>query len=144
VAIFPASISVCPCHRSKTGVKPFWKTACPCRQFEARGLPVPGLFINSPFFPFYNSNCAGELSASGFWAAPGQKKRKRKGVTLMESAVNVSVDKGGLRLVGEIPVASSREDLEAFVMDIRLKLLGSKKNAQAGFFRLQIEGADGG
>jgi hypothetical protein len=48
-------------------------------------------------------------------------------VTLMESAVNVSVDKGCLRLIGEIPVASSREDLEAFVLDIRLKLLGDKK-----------------
>jgi hypothetical protein len=45
----------------------------------------------------------------------------------MESAINVSVDKGCLRLVGEIPVASSKEDLEVFVLDIKQKLLGDRK-----------------
>jgi hypothetical protein len=58
-------------------------------------------------------------------------------VTLMESAVNVSVDKGCLRLIGEIPVASSREDLEAFVLDIRLKLLGDKKTPRLPSFGLR-------
>ena len=45
----------------------------------------------------------------------------------MESAINVSVEKGCLRLVGEIPVASSKEDLEVFVLDIKQKLLGDRK-----------------
>jgi hypothetical protein len=55
----------------------------------------------------------------------------------MESAINVCVDKGCLRLVGEIPVASSREDLEAFVLDIRLKLLGDKKMPKLPSFGLR-------
>jgi hypothetical protein len=45
----------------------------------------------------------------------------------MESAINVCVDKGFLRVVGEIQVVSSREELEAFVSEINLKLLGNKK-----------------
>jgi hypothetical protein len=45
----------------------------------------------------------------------------------MESAINVSVDRGCLRLTGEIPVASSKEDLEVFVLDIKQKLLGDRK-----------------
>jgi hypothetical protein len=57
----------------------------------------------------------------------------------MESAIDVSVDKGFLRLIGEIPVASSREDLEAFVMDIGLKLLGNKKMPKLPSFGLRTK-----
>lgn len=54
----------------------------------------------------------------------------------MESAINVSVDKGCLRLVGEIPVASSKEDLEVFVLDIKQKLLGDRKMPRLPSFGL--------
>jgi hypothetical protein len=57
----------------------------------------------------------------------------------VESAIDVSVDKGCLRLVGEIPVASSREDLEAFVLDISLKLLGKKKMPKLPSFGLRTK-----
>lgn len=57
----------------------------------------------------------------------------------MESAINVSVDKGCLRLIGEIPVASSKEDLEAFVMDISLTLLGKKKIPKLTSFGLRTK-----
>jgi hypothetical protein len=43
------------------------------------------------------------------------------------SAVNVSVDNGFLRVIGEIPVISDKSDLEAFVSEIYFRLLGSKK-----------------
>ena len=36
----------------------------------------------------------------------------------MTSAINVSVDKGFLRVIGEVPVASSKAELEAFVAEI--------------------------
>jgi hypothetical protein len=55
----------------------------------------------------------------------------------MESGINVSVDKGCLRLVGEIPVASSRENLEAFILDISHKLLGDKKMPKLPSFGLR-------
>ena len=45
----------------------------------------------------------------------------------MESAVSVCVDKGCLRVIGEIPVTSGKEGLEAFLSEISLKLLGDKK-----------------
>ena len=45
----------------------------------------------------------------------------------MESAINVCVDKGCLRVIGEIPVTSGKEGLEAFLSEISLKLLGDKK-----------------
>ena len=45
----------------------------------------------------------------------------------MESAISVCVDKGCLRVVGEIPVISGKEGLEAFLSEISLKLLGDKK-----------------
>jgi hypothetical protein len=54
----------------------------------------------------------------------------------MESAVNVCVDKGCLRVVGEIAVSSSKEDLEAFVSEIGLKLLGDKKKPKLPSFGL--------
>jgi hypothetical protein len=54
----------------------------------------------------------------------------------MENAINVSVDKGCLRLTGEIPVASSKEDLEVFVLDIKQKLLGDRKMPRLPSFGL--------
>jgi hypothetical protein len=54
----------------------------------------------------------------------------------MEGAVNVSVDKGCLRVVGEIPVASSKEELEGFVSAISLELLGNKKSFKLPSFGL--------
>jgi hypothetical protein len=45
----------------------------------------------------------------------------------MENAINVRVEKGCLRVVAEIPVTSSREELVAFVSEICLQLLGDKK-----------------
>jgi hypothetical protein len=54
----------------------------------------------------------------------------------MGSAVNVCVDKGCLRVIGEIPVTSSKEDVEAFVSEISLKLLGDKKKPKLPSFGL--------
>jgi hypothetical protein len=54
----------------------------------------------------------------------------------MESAVNVCIDKGCLRVIGEISVSSSKEDLEAFVSEISLKLLGDKKKPKLPSFGL--------
>ena len=45
----------------------------------------------------------------------------------MESAISVCVDKGCLRVIGEIPVTCGKEGLEAFLSEISLKLLGDKK-----------------
>jgi hypothetical protein len=49
------------------------------------------------------------------------------GVMLMGSAIDMRVDHGCLKMVCEIPVASSKEELEEFVSEIHFKLLGSKK-----------------
>jgi hypothetical protein len=54
----------------------------------------------------------------------------------MESAISVSVDKGFLRVIAEIPVSSNKEDLEAFVSEINLKLLGDKKKPRMPSFGL--------
>jgi hypothetical protein len=45
----------------------------------------------------------------------------------MESAVNVCVEKGCLRIVGEIPVTSNKEEMEKFMSEISLQILGDKK-----------------
>jgi hypothetical protein len=45
----------------------------------------------------------------------------------MEGAINVRVDQGFLRITGEIPVVSGKDELEAFVSEIHFMLLGSKK-----------------
>jgi hypothetical protein len=52
------------------------------------------------------------------------------------SGIDVCVDKGCLRVTGEIPVVSSREDLEAFVSEISLRLLGDKKAPKLPSFGL--------
>ena len=52
------------------------------------------------------------------------------------SAINVSVDKGFLRVIGEISIASSKEELEAFVAEIHGKLLGDKEFSKAPSFGL--------
>ena len=54
----------------------------------------------------------------------------------MDGAVSVCVDKGCLRVIGEIPVTSCKEGLEAFVSEISLKLLGDKKMPKLRSFGL--------
>jgi len=54
----------------------------------------------------------------------------------MEGAISVCVDKGCLRVIGEIPVTSGKEDLEAFLSEISLKLLGDKKMPKLPSFGL--------
>ena len=54
----------------------------------------------------------------------------------MASAINVYVDKGCLRVIGEISVTSCKEDLEAFISEISLKLLGDKKTPKLPSFGL--------
>ena len=54
----------------------------------------------------------------------------------MTSMVNVSVDHGFLRVLGEIAVASSKKELEAFVAEINWKLLGDKEISKAPSFGL--------
>lgn len=63
----------------------------------------------------------------------------------MRSAINVSVEKGFLRVVGEIPVASTKEELEAFISDINWRLLGDKETQKApsfGLLRKELTEAD--
>ena len=54
----------------------------------------------------------------------------------MEGAISVCVDKGCLRVIGEIPVTSGKEGLEAFLSEISLKLLGDKKTPKLRSFGL--------
>ena len=56
----------------------------------------------------------------------------------MTSAINVSVEKGFLRVIGEIPVTSTKEELEAFVSDINWRLLGDKEMPKPPSFGLHI------
>lgn len=65
------------------------------------------------------------------------KALRFKGVIDMTSAINVSVEKGFLRVIGEIPVTSSKEELEAFVSDINWRLLGDKQTPKAPSFGLR-------
>ncbi|MDL2264471.1 hypothetical protein LJC31_07460 [Synergistaceae bacterium OttesenSCG-928-I11] len=63
----------------------------------------------------------------------------------MTSAINVSVEKGFLRIIGEIPVASTKEELEAFISDINWRLLGDKETQKApsfGLLRRELTEAD--
>ncbi|MDR3281253.1 MAG: hypothetical protein LBT23_12180 [Synergistaceae bacterium] len=53
-----------------------------------------------------------------------------------ESAVRVFVERGRLRVVGEIPVVSGRAELEAFVSEITVKLLGDNKKIKRPPFAL--------
>ena len=57
----------------------------------------------------------------------------------MTSAINVSVDKGFLRVIGEVPVASSKEELEAFVAEIGWQLLGDKECIKTPSFGLGVK-----
>lgn len=54
----------------------------------------------------------------------------------MTSAINVSVEKGFLRVVGEIPVTSTKEELEGFILEINCRLLGNKEMPKAPSFGL--------
>jgi hypothetical protein len=53
-----------------------------------------------------------------------------------ESAVRVFVEQGRLRVVGEIPVVSNKAELEAFVSEINVKLLGDNKKPRRPSFAL--------
>lgn len=57
----------------------------------------------------------------------------------MTSMINVSVDKGFLRVIGEVPVASSKAELEAFVAEIGWQLLGDKKCVKTPSFGLNVK-----
>ena len=57
----------------------------------------------------------------------------------MAGAINVSVEKGFLRVIGEIPVASSKEELEAFISDINWRLLGDKEMPKAPSFGMRTK-----
>jgi len=57
----------------------------------------------------------------------------------MTSAINVSVDKGFLRVLGEIPVSSTKKELEAFVAEINWQLLGDKNCAKTPSFGLSVK-----
>jgi hypothetical protein len=54
----------------------------------------------------------------------------------MESAVSVHVEKGCLRVIGEISIASDREALEAFIAEINMKLLGDSKKPKLPSFSM--------
>jgi hypothetical protein len=73
---------------------------------------------------------------------PGVEKRSREGAMRpvgkgKESGVNISVYEGYLRLVGEIPLASSEEDLETFLSEISLQLLGYKQKPKLPSFGME-------
>lgn len=57
----------------------------------------------------------------------------------MAGVINVSVEKGFLRVIGEIPVASSKEELEAFISDINWRLLGDKEMPKAPSFGMRTK-----
>ena len=57
----------------------------------------------------------------------------------MTSMINVAVDKGFLRVVGEIPIASSKEELEAFIAEINWQLLGDKECSKTPSFGLAVK-----
>jgi hypothetical protein len=55
----------------------------------------------------------------------------------VENAINVRVDQGFLKVTGEIPVSSGKDDLEAFVSEIHFALLGNKKLPKPPSFGLR-------
>ncbi len=57
-------------------------------------------------------------------------------VICVKSAVSVSVEKGFLRVIGEISIGSSKKDMEAFVAEIQWNLLGDKELSQTPSFGL--------
>jgi hypothetical protein len=65
-----------------------------------------------------------------------QEQSNYASLTHEESAVRVFVERGRLRIVGEIPVISDRAELEAFVSEINVKLLGDEKKPKRAPFSL--------
>jgi hypothetical protein len=67
------------------------------------------------------------------------KKSRKEAMRPVEkgSAVNISVYEGYLRLVGEIPLTSSEEDLENFMSEISLQLLGHKQKPKLPSFGIE-------
>jgi hypothetical protein len=58
---------------------------------------------------------------------------------VVEGAVSIRVERGCLRVLGEIPVSCGREELEAFVAEICLKLLGDSKKPKLPSFGLTVK-----
>jgi hypothetical protein len=56
-----------------------------------------------------------------------QKQSDHAPLTPDGGAVRVFVERGCLRVIGEIPVVSDRAELEAFISEINVKLLGDEK-----------------
>jgi hypothetical protein len=54
----------------------------------------------------------------------------------VESAINVTIENGFLRVIGEIPVTCGREEMEDFLSEISLKLLGKKRKTKVPSFGL--------
>ncbi|MDL2263361.1 regulatory phage cox family protein [Synergistaceae bacterium OttesenSCG-928-I11] len=48
----------------------------------------------------------------------------------MPLLVDVFIEKGQLKVFGEIPISSSHEELESFICEIRSKLLGDEESAE--------------
>jgi hypothetical protein len=65
-----------------------------------------------------------------------QEQSNHTALTPDESAVRVFVEHGRLRIVGEIPVVSNRAELEAFISEINVKLLGDDKKPKRPSFAL--------
>ena len=57
----------------------------------------------------------------------------------MERAISVCVEKGCLRVLGEISVASGKEELEEFVSEISFKLLGDKSVPKLRSFGISVK-----
>lgn len=57
----------------------------------------------------------------------------------MTSAINITVDKGFLRVLGEIPATSTREEMEAFIAEINWQLLGDKNCPKTPSFGLSVK-----
>ena len=57
----------------------------------------------------------------------------------MSGVISVSVEKGFLQIIGEIAVASTREELEGFIADINWRLLGDKDLPSAPSFGLRTK-----
>lgn len=54
----------------------------------------------------------------------------------MERAINVTIENGFLKVIGEVPVTCGKDDMEDFLSEISLKLLGKKKKAKVPSFGL--------
>jgi hypothetical protein len=98
-----AFISPFPPKRSKTGVK-----------LSRAAQPGAPLYVTTANFPPYNFNHADAEFIRG-------------GRRFMKEAIDVRVVRGVLKVTGEIPVSSTKEEIEDFISEIHLMLAGSKE-----------------